>query len=75
MQTSAYFVAQAFFGDNGNQRDVDDNAYRQYNGRPGDAVRDMAEPFDQKFQCDAKNRNLYEKVEGACKDRKGEFMS
>ena len=28
MQTSVYFVAQAFFGDNSDQRYVDDDAYR-----------------------------------------------
>lgn len=64
MQTSAYFVAQAFFCDNSNQSDVDDYAHCQYDRGPGDAVRGMAESFDQQFQDDTQNGNLDEKIEG-----------
>lgn len=38
MQASAHFIAQAFFCENRDKRKIDDNAYRQYNGRPGKEV-------------------------------------
>ena len=53
MQTSAYFVAQAFFGDNGNQSDVDNDTDRQYHGGPCNAVWDVAESLNQQFQRNA----------------------
>ena len=74
MQTSAYFVAQAFFGDNGYQGNVDDNAYRQYDSGPGNAVRIMTEAPDQQLQRDTQNGNFYEKIERACQYRKRQFV-
>ena len=53
MQTSAHFVAQAFFGDNGNQSDVDNDTDRQYHGGPCNAVWDVAESLNQQFQRNA----------------------
>ncbi len=69
MQTSAYFVAQAFFGQYGHQCKVNDHAYRKDDCGPGDTVGTFEKVFDQQFEGDTEGGNLHENAQGTRKDR------
>ena len=60
MQASAHFVAQAFFGQYGNQGEINNHAYGQDNCRPGNAVGTVKQVPDQKFQGYAEDRDFHE---------------
>jgi hypothetical protein len=63
MQTSAYFVAQAFFRKDGDQRNVDDDTHCQYYGRPRNGVGLAHKSADEQFQSHAEQGDFYKEIE------------
>ena len=64
MQTSAHFIAQAFFCEDRDQRDVDDHTHGQDDRRPDDADRLPGEMSDAQLQRHAEGGDLNKKAQG-----------
>lgn len=74
MQTSAHFIAQAFFCQNGDQGKIDDHADGQDYGRPGDTVRIVQYMPDQQFQRYTECRYFQKNAKCAGQDCQGEQL-
>lgn len=73
METPVHFVAQAFFGEYGNQGDVNYYAYGQYDRRPAYTAGTVVKPSYQQLEKDAEYGNFYKKIQGAGQYVKWQF--
>ncbi len=73
MQTSAHFVAQAFFDKYRQQGKVNDRADSQYHGRPGDMHWLKKHMTDEKFQRHTEQGDLDEQAKSPGQDGEGKF--